>query len=97
MNVYRFEDRSGEVYVEYKVDSITKDFTNFTVYEVVGASDAEIRAGVDFRQLKYSLKDFQDFATDNNLRLSFVDFNAQTTEIIQDWDLDSSESISLVG
>lgn len=96
MNAYILQDRDGEVYVELKVDSISSDFGRFQVYEVVGQSDAEMRAGIQYRQLDYGYTDdLLAFATEKDLRLTFRNYRTQEDTVLRDWTDDNSFSISL--
>lgn len=96
MNAYILEDRDGEVYVELKVDSISSDFGRFQVYEVVGQSDAEVRAGLQFRQVDYGTTDeLISFADEKDLRVTFRNYRTQEDTVIRDWTDDHSFSISL--
>jgi|SRR5690606_404726 len=94
MNSYIFEDRDGEVHVEYFVDAISPDFGKFQVYQTRGVSDAEIRAGIQFRELPYGKDEFVEFADTYDLRLTFRDSRTQEDTVVRDWG-DFSFSISL--
>lgn len=69
----------NSVNVQYKTD-IIGDNQNFTIMEVVGASAAEIRSGINFRQEVHSLQELYDFAEDNNLFL--IKTTNSTSEIL---------------
>ena len=89
-----FTDRDGQVNVQYKVDALSEDFENFTVYQVDGLEDAEIRAGIQFRQLAYSKTEFIEFATEKNLKLEYLPLKGSAVTL-RDFDESDSFSISL--
>lgn len=88
-----FKNISGTVRVDYVTDMISNDHKRFTVSEVKGASDAEIRAGLQFRQLAYHLDEFIAFAQDNNLKLEISDLDSK--EVLVDFDASFSSSFSI--
>ena len=64
---------STPIDVEYKTNLLSLTDDNFTVNEVTGLSDAELSAGLDFRQLAYTLGAFKTFAASKGLQLSVID------------------------
>lgn len=95
MNAFIIEDRDGEVRVELKVDALNENFGRFQVYEVVGQSEAIMRAGIQFRALDYGkTDDLIAIANRYDLKVSFVNSRLGTTTTIRDFD-DFSYSISL--
>jgi len=64
---------STPIDVEYKTNLLSLTDDNFTVNEVTGLSDAELSAGLDFRQLAYTMGVFKTFAASNGLQLSVID------------------------
>lgn len=77
--------------VEYKTD-LPKGATsgNFTIMEIVGLSDAEKTAGLDFKQLPNDVGAFKTFAETNGLKLERIDEDGKVT--LGDYDDDSSSS-----
>lgn len=68
--VIRNADNSARV--EYKVDIIGNS-DNFTVMEVKGLDDAEVKFGINFRELPSNIQAFKAFCTTNNLILDKED------------------------
>jgi len=64
--------------VELKVD-LLNNTENFTIMDIVGREEAEVVSGINFQQLPSSLTEMKTFATDNNLKMDIIDFNAETT------------------
>lgn len=83
MTILVFTNSNGQLNVQYKVDLINTNSDNLTVMEVVGLSDAEVVAGINFAQLNYTLTSFKQFATANNLILKKVDQESTSTLINQ--------------
>jgi len=69
--VLRTSDNS--INVNYKVDLLLDEQENFTVMDITGLEDAEVIAGIDFRELNFDLESFKKFAEDNNLLLDSID------------------------
>lgn len=58
----------NSVNVQYKTDIIGEN-DNFTIMEVIGANDAEIASGINFRQEVHTVKELYEFAETNSLFL----------------------------
>jgi len=73
-----FTDYNSTYKVEFKTNLLgTND--SFTVVEVVGLDDAEIKLGMNFRRLAYTVEAFKTFAAANGLKLQKLDINGYTT------------------
>lgn len=73
-----FTDYNSTYKVEFKTDlQGTND--NFTVMEVVGLDAAEVKLGMNYRRLAYTVAAFKTFAASNGLKLQKVDASGTTT------------------
>lgn len=73
-----FTDYNSTFKVEFKTDLIgTND--NFTVMDIIGLDDAEIKLGMNYRKLPYTVAAFKTFAANNGLKLQKLDANGYTT------------------
>lgn len=105
MKNFIFTTAQSSFYAEYKTDHLDGQ-DNFTVHDVVISSasgsvtkDDVIRAGLNFDILPYTLAGFKQFATDNNLNLSEVDYSDnQTTALVtgasDDLDITSTDPLT---
>jgi hypothetical protein len=79
-----FSNYTGSFTKEYKTDMITGQH-NFTVHDIVisgsPTEDETIEAGLDFRQLPYSIEQFKAKAVSGNFTLNEVDFSAGSSTI----------------
>lgn len=85
---------SHRIAVEYVTDlnpTITEG--NFTVMDIRGLNEKEIKLGMAFKQLAYDVVAFKTFATANNLQLSRIDTNG-TTVLVAGGYSDASDSIT---
>lgn len=94
MNTLVFSDFDGSMNVEYITDLLdTQDNeSKFTVMDIRGLNDAEVKGGMSFRQLQYNIPMFKSFARQYDLRLVRIK-NDGTQETIVDA-TDSSPSVS---
>jgi hypothetical protein len=72
-----FTDFNNTFNVEFKVDLLgTND--NFTVMDIVGLDDFEVKLGMNFRRLPYTVAAFKAYAAANGLKLTKLDSNGST-------------------
>lgn len=80
MKLLKFTNADRSLDVEYAVDLIGSSEA-MTVYEVKGLDAAELRWGLQFRRLSYTLGAFKAFATTYNLKLEVLE-NGQSTSTL---------------
>lgn len=68
-----FKDVNGTINVEFVTDLINSGAENFSVMDIKGATTAWELANIDFKRLPYNLKDFKEFATAHDLKLTIQD------------------------
>lgn len=73
-----FTDYNSTFVVEFKTNLINSTDDNFTVCEVVGRNDAELKSGLNFERLHYTIAAFKAYATANGLKLTKLDANGST-------------------
>jgi len=77
MQTFILRNPGNTLLVQYKTDRIDAN-ENFTVMEVLGADEAEIRFGVDLRQQVTSLAELEALASNLALILEVVDGDTKT-------------------
>lgn len=80
MKTFVFQNKLGTLRVEFTTDLIDDNKGKFTVLQIKGLSNSQIRAGVDFRKLVYDVATFEQFALKNDLKLTKMDM--RTSEVL---------------
>jgi len=81
MKTLKFTNADLSLNVEYAVDLIGTN-EQMTVYQINGLDAAELRWGLGFRRLTYTLGAFKAFATTNNLKLQVLENEQSTVTLV---------------
>lgn len=79
MKTIKLTNESGTIDIDYLVDLIG-DSERLTVYQVKGINEIETQFGFNFRRDEYSKAEFQQFADENNLKMSIFEANEPVIE-----------------
>lgn len=89
--------------ITYRTDLINADAENFTVSQIMVGEEFQVSDYSDedhvdlfndFQRLPYNLKEFKDFATDNNITLTIKDSTGDNESTLIEADESVSESAS---